>query len=102
DGIRDFHVTGVQTCALPISTLIALSNLPKSPNEKGAWQARGSMPVNGPGSGYVVACEGGYYLGERGKGRAVDLQGKTIREFKGRSEERRVGKECRRPMNVTT
>jgi len=64
-------------------TLIALSNLPKAPNEKGAWQARGSMPVNGPGSGYVVACEGGYYLGERGKGRAVDLKGKTIREFKG-------------------
>src|SRR5690606_41182190 len=24
DGIRDFHVTGVQTCALPISLLIAL------------------------------------------------------------------------------
>src|SRR5690606_13153020 len=22
DGIRDFHVTGVQTCALPISTLV--------------------------------------------------------------------------------
>ncbi len=41
------------------------------------------MPVDGPGSGYVIACEGGYYLGERGKGRAVDLKGKTIREFKG-------------------
>src|SRR5690606_40800804 len=25
DGIRDFHVTGVQTCALPISTLSILS-----------------------------------------------------------------------------
>jgi len=64
-------------------TLIALSNLPKSPTEKSGWKARGKMPVDGPGSGYVIACEGGYYLGERGKGRAVDLQGKTIREFKG-------------------
>src|SRR5690606_40499284 len=26
DGIRDFHVTGVQTCALPIFTLPLLSN----------------------------------------------------------------------------
>src|SRR5690606_40123558 len=25
DGIRDFHVTGVQTCALPISTAYKLS-----------------------------------------------------------------------------
>src|SRR5690606_39804044 len=24
DGIRDFHVTGVQTCALPISTLMVM------------------------------------------------------------------------------
>src|SRR5690606_39885039 len=29
DGIRDFHVTGVQTCALPISRLRAAEN--KSP-----------------------------------------------------------------------
>src|SRR5690606_40751253 len=26
DGIRDFHVTGVQTCALPISSLIQKPN----------------------------------------------------------------------------
>src|SRR5690606_39744735 len=24
DGIRDFHVTGVQTCALPISTMLGI------------------------------------------------------------------------------
>src|SRR5690606_40187694 len=28
DGIRDFHVTGVQTCALPISLVTALVVLP--------------------------------------------------------------------------
>src|SRR5207302_5853121 len=29
DGIRDFHVTGVQTCALPISTPLSIAT-PKS------------------------------------------------------------------------
>src|SRR5690606_41078292 len=32
DGIRDFHVTGVQTCALPISRNPRLSSRWKSPN----------------------------------------------------------------------
>src|SRR5690606_41007642 len=34
DGIRDFHVTGVQTCALPISAPESLSDL----LDAGAWQ----------------------------------------------------------------
>src|SRR5690606_40709927 len=40
DGIRDFHVTGVQTCALPISSLRLLiptrkfSGLPVAPRTK--------------------------------------------------------------------
>jgi predicted dehydrogenase len=75
------HYALFETAMFP--TLIALSNLPKSPTDKAGWKARGSMPVDGPGSGYVIACEGGYYLGQRGKGQAVDLQGKVIREFKG-------------------
>src|SRR5690606_39951114 len=34
DGIRDFHVTGVQTCALPISPMPALSaaSVPSAPS----------------------------------------------------------------------
>ncbi len=64
-------------------TLIALSNLNRGQDQKGGWKVRAGKPVDGPGSGYVVACEGGYYLGQRQKGRAVDLQGKTIREFSG-------------------
>ena len=31
----------------------------------------------------MIACEGGYYFGRRGKGQAVDLEGKVIRKFKG-------------------
>src|SRR5690606_40932759 len=44
DGIRDFHVTGVQTCALPILTLP--SGVP----------ARVARPANGePTAGLVIA-----------------------------------------------
>lgn len=64
-------------------TLIALSNLTKAPNERGAWDSKAGRPVGGPGSGYVVACEGGYFLGQRGRGQAVDKNGKEIRTFKG-------------------
>src|SRR5436309_14109835 len=38
DGIRDFHVTGVQTCALPISPSRKLSN--STPREL-RWRGRG-------------------------------------------------------------
>ena len=40
-------------------------------------------PIAGPRSGYIIACEGGYYLGQRKKGLAVDLKGNAIRKFKG-------------------
>src|SRR5690606_40475317 len=62
DGIRDFHVTGVQTCALPIF-LRVYQSLSCTGINAGADDA---LRRNGGGSGL---------------------------EF--RSEERRVGKECR-------
>src|SRR5690348_17444397 len=62
DGIRDGRVTGVQTCALPISSA-------------GTVQAKLRVPL-------VAAIPGG---------RAADRGGTDSR----RSEERRVGKECR-------
>lgn len=64
-------------------TIIALSNLNKSPEKRGGWDSKANRPMTGPGSGYVVACEGGYYLGQRGSGKAVDKDGKEIRKFKG-------------------
>src|SRR5439155_14554697 len=57
DGIRDGHVTGVQTCALPISSSCAIDVNAASSSPHAVIQS-----VNGAGS---------------------------------RSEERRVGKECR-------
>jgi len=63
-------------------TVIALSNLPPAPGAKGAWKAKGVMAQDAPGSGYAVVCEGGTYLGQRGRGQAIDGDGKKIRDFK--------------------
>src|SRR5690606_40899834 len=73
DGIRDFHVTGVQTCALPILVFGGFS--PDSLADR----------INDCGSKLVITADGGL----RG-GRNIPLKQNT-----DRSEERRVGKECR-------
>src|SRR5256886_4097338 len=84
DGIRDLTVTGVQTCALPISDLgLLVTHLAVRPRSlRGAGrldEVRGApgRPALGhiPGESQAVAPE-------------AHLRG-------GRSEERRVGKECR-------
>ena len=84
----NLHFALFETETFP--TLITISNLARTPNEKpnkkgkkSGWSVRAGKPIDGPVSGYMVVCEGGYYLGQRQKGRAVDLSGKTIREFKG-------------------
>src|SRR5690606_41205545 len=83
DGIRDFHVTGVQTCALPISQIGRPCLL-----------------------GYIGKCSApcvGRVSAEEHRQIVEDfcefLAGRTdqlVRRLeKKRSEERRVGKECR-------
>src|SRR2546430_13659129 len=79
DGIRDLTVTGVQTCALPISearcvklsggTLVAMNDNAQRPGRG----ADDDFAVDGPG------------------GRLAAYEARTEK----RSEERRVGKECR-------
>src|SRR5690606_40416875 len=66
DGIRDFHVTGVQTCALPIF----------DPAKSEEFQFRRKR------AGALVS-----------KHRFLTAQ--VLAWLEGRSEERRVGKECR-------
>src|SRR5439155_8087145 len=68
DGIRDGHVTGVQTCALPISA--------------GAWAPR-------------LCREIGLELPARVKGIDTVVVTRPAELARPRSEERRVGKECR-------
>src|SRR3712207_7883852 len=72
DGIRDIGVTGVQTCALPILTALRMT---------GAlwrfWDTRGHL-----------------HEGQRWLESALALSGPGA-GLRDRSEERRVGKECR-------
>src|SRR5690606_39492074 len=81
DGIRDFHVTGVQTCALPI------------------WLRRGvaSAAVRhlGGGSGGLGRAGGASQRLQRGERSGQAGAAPVLPEGAGRSEERRVGKECR-------
>src|SRR5438067_8797479 len=67
DGIRDRNVTGVQTCALPISAR-------GQPREQGRRQQRRR---------------------ESGESRVLRSSRKHCNASSFRSEERRVGKECR-------
>src|SRR3712207_8362618 len=73
DGIRDIGVTGVQTCALPIST--GLSQ-PRAPPSEIASRRQTNVPVSSTAP----------TRSNRPPVRCFDS---------GRSEERRVGKECR-------
>src|SRR2546430_3287169 len=80
DGIRDLTVTGVQTCALPISR--GATTLP--PNA-----ARGRL--DRPNQLVDDALDS-HALGFRGE---IGQDAMTQDGMRYRSEERRVGKECR-------
>src|SRR5437762_11117791 len=79
DGIRDTSVTGVQTCALPISLDLAGGALKRIRDERGAHALAG-------------------FGSAKGSNEEAYLFQKLVRTGFGsnnRSEERRVGKECR-------
>src|SRR5690606_41025059 len=78
DGIRDFHVTGVQTCALPISPVSSI-------RDKACHCGKASTrPGNGEPSQSRSACN-----------RSTPNSAWLAAAWQARSEERRVGKECR-------
>src|SRR5205807_6563127 len=88
DGIRDYKVTGVQTCALPISALRVAA---QQANSVKAVVSRGGRPdlateFLGKVKAPTLLIVGGH-----------DRQVLKLNEMalKRRSEERRVGKECR-------
>src|SRR5690606_39368553 len=88
DGIRDFHVTGVQTCALPISVkvkvpvTVVMGERDLMTPAKSGRELAAALPdartVTLPGAGHML-----------------------MSERPDRSEERRVGKECR-PRGAAT
>src|SRR5690606_40907482 len=81
DGIRDFHVTGVQTCALPIW-----------PNcSGGPTPAASSCTCPTAAISRTWACTN--WCGAAAASSCAWTQRPT-RRARSRSEERRVGKEC--------
>src|SRR3712207_7790629 len=82
DGIRDIGVTGVQTCALPIYD--ALGDGGAAADRERAGGRLGAAPGGGGGADRRAADLDAADAGVR----AGDVHGL-------RSEERRVGKECR-------
>src|SRR5690606_39632122 len=81
DGIRDFHVTGVQTCALPIFGEGEQDGRPRS------------MPPSEGLGFFQNRRERRLQRGARGHLRQQPRGHRNVRKI--RSEERRVGKECR-------
>src|SRR5256885_9846829 len=81
DGIRDYKVTGVQTCALPIF----------GGHDPSKVHAAYNAAVSTQGQPTVILARTikGYGIGEAGEGKNITHQQKK------RSEERRVGKEGR-------
>src|SRR5690606_40813121 len=71
DGIRDFHVTGVQTCALPILIFEELKHI----------------------ENYIVIQQ--LRFPNRLEMSMLDVEPYLDYRITARSEERRVGKECR-------
>src|SRR5690606_41134315 len=86
DGIRDFHVTGVQTCALPISKVEDLV----IPGPAGALPARYYEAADAGSAPLIVFFHGGGFV-------CCDIDTHdSICSWlakSSRSEERRVGKE---------
>src|SRR5699024_11409224 len=90
DGIRDRNVTGVQTCALPIfadamGDDVFLVSVMTAGNETGSVQPVRELAAIAHSHGALFHTDAVQAAG------ALPL---NVREL-GRSEERRVGKECK-------
>src|SRR3989449_1455548 len=82
DGIRDVAVTGVQTCALPISL-------------SGQGPLLGAVEFTDDGNTLLVGSMGRGGFCQFWRVPSWEEISESERKGGGRSEERRVGKECR-------
>src|SRR5207244_7489579 len=88
DGIRDDLVTGVQTCALPISVR-GLAPNPATEYERHRLRGDGLVVLA------LVGAQFSRRVGDLGRVRVNQLaRGPSDVSRRQRSEERRVGKEC--------
>src|SRR2546430_8065454 len=78
DGIRDLTVTGVQTCALPISAAMVGRSVTRTP-------VRQRTSKKNPAAGSYAALSSAWRRASAARANRSAT----------RSEERRVGKECR-------
>src|SRR5699024_12222099 len=91
DGIRDRNVTGVQTCALPISEPLAADDLLWR-NGGGKWfRGKRIHNPNTHGTGCTLSSA---IASNLAKGFDLDTSVERAKAYI-RSEERRVGRECR-------
>src|SRR5439155_5560132 len=92
DGIRDGHVTGVQTCALPISRVAKLREVrTRLLQRQHAFRRPPGLVADGRDMGTVVFPDATLKVFL-----TASPEVRAERRYKQlRSEERRVGKECR-------
>src|SRR5699024_11401581 len=92
DGIRDRNVTGVQTCALPILTLIlVIAALIRGQNVIEMLPFLAMMFI----ASIPVAMPSTFALSNSFEATRLSKEGVLTSDLTGRSEERRVGKECK-------
>src|SRR5690606_39864380 len=96
--IRDFHVTGVQTCALPISVPELRSERNPLPISRSAWRTGRDLSLHLLGRWDTAIWRSPWGRAAIGRLHSTEWQtqqiSKTCKVL--RSEERRVGKEWRR------
>ena len=92
DGIRDTSVTGVQTCALPILAN-AIDMFDETAQQMAEEELRNtSQKITVQTAELTEQKMVEICISDNGKGMSDDVKSKV---FNHRSEERRVGKECR-------
>src|SRR5690606_42102738 len=91
DGIRDFHVTGVQTCALPIRHATKIAAIASSQRSSCPRPALPGSAVARSTSWPATPCR---VVSKELRVR-VCMARSCVFQGGNRSEERRVGKECR-------
>src|SRR5690606_39604444 len=94
DGIRDFHVTGVQTCALPISTGYVLLQ-PIDEFNRPSRTDYGAGRVPPPESDVERLFDGWNAWVPDARKYLTAARDYVAASLWRRSEERRVGKACR-------